>query len=311
MAAASESKQSTHINISPIVKNISEENDILQFNVSNTNVSFVNALRRVILSEIPSVVFRTAPYDKSMTTIHVNTSRLTNEILKQRISCIPIHITDKTIDLNSLIVELDKQNESDTIQYVTTEDFKIKDKTTDKYLPKRLVQQYFPPNAQTGDYIIINRLRPKISDTIPGEMNQIEMKMTLATAKEDSCFNVTSTCSYAYTQDTVNQESIWKTKMDNLRKKGMSDDEIDFERSNWYLTDAKRIFVENSFDFTLGTIGVYTNQELIHYACDIMIQKCDTQIERLTTQTISIEPSKTTMKYSFDIELENEDYTLG
>ena len=108
MAAASESKTSTHINVSPIVKNANEENGVMKFTLSNTNVSFANAIRRVILSEIPCVVFRTAPYEKSMTTIHANTTRLTNEILKQRISCIPIHITDPTLDLNTLIVEINK-----------------------------------------------------------------------------------------------------------------------------------------------------------------------------------------------------------
>jgi len=311
MAATSESKNSTHMSVSPIVKNIEEENNILTFTVSNSNVSFINAIRRVLLSEISTVVFRTAPYDKSMTTIHSNTTRLTNEIFKQRLSCVPIHITDPSIDLNTLVVELDKQNESDMIEYVTTEDFKIKDKTTDKYLPKRVVHQYFPPNPITGDYIILNRLRPKISDTIPGEMIQLEAQMTRTTAREDSCFNVTSTCSYSYAQDPVKQESTWKTMSQELRKKGMDDDEIEFERKNWYLNDAKRIFTPNTFDFKLGTIGVYTNQQLIHNASNVMLSKCESLMEQLTTQQISIEPSKTTMPYAFDITLENEDYTIG
>lgn len=311
MAAASESKTSTHINVSPIVKNVNEENGIMKFTLSNTNVSFANALRRVILSEIPCVVFRTAPYEKSMTTIHANTTRLTNEILKQRISCIPIHITDPTLDLNTLVVEINKQNKSDVIEYVTTEDIKIKDKTTDKYLPKRVVEQYFPPNAQTGDYIIINRLRPKISETIPGEIIQLEAEMTRSTAKEDSCFNVTSTCSYSYTQDPVKQEAAWRKMASEYAKKGYSEDEIEFEKKNWYLNDAKRIFTPNSFDFSIGTVGVYTNQEIMSIACNVMNDKCKSLTEQLATQTISIEPSKTTMAHSFDIILENEDYTIG
>ena len=39
---------------------------------------------------------------------------------------------------------------------------------------------------------------------------------------------------------------------------------------NWYLLEAKRYFVENSFDFKIETIGIWTNQELIQLACDMM-----------------------------------------
>ena len=62
--------------------------------ISNINCSLANALRRVILANIPTVVFRTSPYEKNDATFHINTSRLNNEILKQRLSCIPIHISD-------------------------------------------------------------------------------------------------------------------------------------------------------------------------------------------------------------------------
>ena len=67
---------------------------ILKFTLSDINVSLANAIRRTILSDIPTVIFKTFPYEKNQATIYINTSRLNNEILKQRLGCIPIHIKD-------------------------------------------------------------------------------------------------------------------------------------------------------------------------------------------------------------------------
>ena len=45
---------------------------------------------------------------------HINTSRFHNEILKQRLGCIPIHIKEKdTID--NLLIELNIDNDTDSI----------------------------------------------------------------------------------------------------------------------------------------------------------------------------------------------------
>ena len=41
--------------MNPIITNLVDEDNIFNF----TNVSLANALRRIILSEIPTVVFRT------------------------------------------------------------------------------------------------------------------------------------------------------------------------------------------------------------------------------------------------------------
>ena len=52
------------------------------------------ALRRTILSDIPVVVFRTSPEEENNCIIDKNTTRFNNEIVKQRLSCIPICIAD-------------------------------------------------------------------------------------------------------------------------------------------------------------------------------------------------------------------------
>ena len=123
----------------------------MKFNAKNIDTSIINAIRRVVLSEIPCVVFRTMPYEKSMVEITKNTSRLNNEILKQRISCIPIHITDLSIPLDKYVVELDMKNDTNEMMYITTQHFKIKDVESDRYLIQKEVERIFPKNEITND----------------------------------------------------------------------------------------------------------------------------------------------------------------
>ena len=48
----------------PIIKITSEENNTLFFTMSNINHSLANSLRRIILSDIPTLVFRTFPHNE-------------------------------------------------------------------------------------------------------------------------------------------------------------------------------------------------------------------------------------------------------
>lgn len=88
--------------MNPKIDNISDKGNTLQFTLSGVNVSLANALRRTILSDIPIAVFKTSPYEENKAIIYSNTSRLNNEILKQRLSCVPIHIRDLKIPLKTI-----------------------------------------------------------------------------------------------------------------------------------------------------------------------------------------------------------------
>ena len=74
------------------VFDLKEEDGVMTFTIANIDVSYVNAIRRTILSDIPIVCFKTTPYEQNKANIVINTTRLNNEILKQRLSCIPIFI---------------------------------------------------------------------------------------------------------------------------------------------------------------------------------------------------------------------------
>ena len=108
------------------IENLKESDEILTFTIAGIDVSYINAVRRTILSDIPVVCFKTTPYEENKANILINTTRLNNEILKQRLSCIPICIKDLEIPFKNYILEIDVENKTDTAIYVTTKDFKIK-----------------------------------------------------------------------------------------------------------------------------------------------------------------------------------------
>jgi len=288
-----------------------EENGILTFTIEGINVSFVNGIRRTILSDIPALVFNCFPHDKNDADNHINTTRLNNEVLKQRLSCIPIHISDLSLPYKELVVEINMKNESENTIDVTTEHFKIKNITSGKYLQDSAVRKIFPPCPITGDYIVFARLRPKVSTIAPGEELSISAKMSLHTAGEDGTFNVASTCAYKFTPDKLQQDQIWQNKLAEISSEEKADpDVLALLQQNWYNHEGLRYFKRDSFDFKLETIGVYTNEELVHKACEILIAKLQNIHDTIENEGV-IEKSITTIPNSMDIKLKNTGYTVG
>ena len=294
----------------PLISNTSSE--ALHFRLSGVNVSLANSIRRTILSDIPILVFKTTPYEKNKANIIANTSRLNNEIIKQRLSCIPIHVKDITdFPLKNLQMEVRVENITDSIIYVTTEDFEIRDLVSGKFIPKDKTREIFPPDEFTGQFIDFVRLRPKISDELPGEKIHITCEFSIGTAKEEGSFNVVSTCSYGFTpdEDRIDTEAVKLAQ--KYKDEGMKKEDIDFEVKNWKLLDAMRIVKQDSFDFAVQTIGIYENVELLQKSCEILIDKMNKIDELIDTDKLKITDSLNTMENSFDVILENEDYTIG
>ena len=288
-----------------------EENGILDFTIEGINVSFINGIRRIILSDIPTLVFHCFPHDQNDADIHTNTTRLNNEVLKQRLSCIPIHISDASLPYKELVVEINMKNESENTIDVTTEHFKIKNISSGKYLQESAVRKIFPPCPITGDYIVFARLRPKVSTIAPGEELSISAKMSLHTAGEDGTFNVASTCAYKFTVDKMKQDQIWQNKLAEISSEEKADpDVLALLQQNWYNHEGLRYFKKDSFDFKLETIGVYTNEELVQKACEILIQKLKNIHDTIEDEGI-IEKSISTIPNSVDIKLINTGYTVG
>jgi DNA-directed RNA polymerase subunit L len=290
--------------------NLEEDKNLLTFTIEKINVSYVNALRRILLANIPIIVFKAFPYNENKVNIEINKSRLNNELIKQRLSCIPIHINDiENFTYEDYEIELDKKNESNEIIYATTEDFKIKNVKLNQYLTPGDVKKIFPPNNITGDYIDIVRLRPQINNNFCEEI-KLKAKLTVSSAEEDGAFNVVSLATYGNTQDPTEIKKQWDIKEKELIKT-YSEEEIEEYKTDWLLIEAKKYFVNNSFVFKLQSIGIYSNIELMYYSCKILIKKLFYVVEDLKNNSNLINEVSDYLDNCFEITIQNEDYTVG
>ena len=256
----------------PEITNISESNGILSFD-AKCNVSVINGLRRTLTNDVTTVCLKTEPFnDKNSelesTIIYENTTSFTNEILKQRLGCIPVHL--KTPDnIENLIIEVDKENTGNSIELITTEDFMIKDKNTNRYLTKDQVKKIFPPSKFTNDYIIFARIKPGVSKTVQGEKLRLACRLFESRGKVSGQYNVCSTAAYNNMIDEVKQTEAWSKIEDDLSKQGILKTTINDKKKNWYLLEGKRLYFKNKFQFRLETIGVFTNEELLTFGASL------------------------------------------
>ena len=302
------------------IAQLKEEDGIMTFTISNIDISYINAIRRTILSDIRICVFKTTPYEENNATITFNTCRLNNEIVKQRLSCIPIVINcielENPLDtIKDYLLVVDVENNTDTTMIVTTKDFKILNTATNKYLEdgevKKIFPPFIPPNGNGEYYIDFLRLRPKISDEIPGEKIKLTCKFTLGTSREDSMFNVTGTCSLGFTPDYEKMEEQLEIRKQKWKDEGKKEAEIIFESKNWKLLEGMRYVIKNSFDFIVGTVGIYDNDKIFMEACNILLAKMDNLKELITSDEVDIKRSENLLENCYDITLVNEDYTVG
>ena len=308
--------------IQPRLSNISDEaTKGYSFTLSGIDVSLANSIRRTMLSSIPTYVFPVEIAGKCR--IDINTSRLHNEIMKHRLGCIPIHrkippkkrnempsaTAEEEDDLvANYVMELDVQNNTEHTMYITTEHFRVKNKQTNQYYDSTTM---FPKNPITNSYIIFGRLRPKISDSIPGEHLKLSCDFEIGTAEDSSMYSAVSVSTYANTIDPVKADDVWAEHASKLASENVPSSEIEFQKKNFYLLDAQRHFVKNSFDFTVKSVGVYEEPEIVKMACAVLQGKFVDLIQQIDADEFTIITGESTMLNCFDLILANEDYTIG
>jgi DNA-directed RNA polymerase subunit L len=298
------------------VTNLIDENDRMTFTISNIDVSYINSIRRTILSNIEIIGFKTSPYEENKCEILINTSRPRNEIIKQRLSCIPVCIKNiEEFPIDKYILELDVENNTDTVISVTTNDFKIRNIETNKYMEdaevKKIFPPFIPPNGDGEHYIDFLWLRPKLTDEIPGERIKLTCKFSIVTAKDDSSFNVSGTCSHSCTPDHEKIKEQLEIRKQKWKDEGKTEKEIDFEASNWTKLEGLRYIIKDSFDFIIETVGIYDNDQILIKACIVLLNKLETLKNMLEKDEVNIIQSDNTLDNCYDVILENEDYTIG
>ena len=302
----------------PVIESFVDHDGTLKFTVKQINVSLANAVRRTILADIPTYCFRTLPHAENRVDITTNTTRLNNEIIKQRMGCIPIHLKANDPDFEHFNVEdyrvvLDVQNTGTATAYVTTKDFRMVNMKTGKELSESVVRRIFPPDAITGGYILLARLMPRLTQFVEGERLALTAEIGVGTARMDGMYNVVSTCAYCATPNTEEADKVWAERAKILDRDGNDAAAIAFEKKNWYAMEANRYVVPDSFDFIIETVGVYSNVEILTKACLLLVEKCNKLVSDIENASgdVDVTPSDTTLSNGYDITMQNEDYTLG
>jgi DNA-directed RNA polymerase subunit L len=99
-------------------------------------------------------------------------------------------------------------------------------------------------------------------------------------------------------------------------KQGMPKEEIEsslnYAKNGWLALEGKRITKKNSFDFEIETVGVYSNEEIVRRACDVLVNSLD-ELEITMSQTNALVDffEVNSVGQFIMVKLENYDYTIA
>jgi len=292
--------------------NIQNDSDTrLEFELNNVDLSVVNGLRRVILTEIDSLVIRGFPHKENLIHIKTNKTKYNNEYLKHRLSCIPLLVSNRSSFekfKNDYVLKIDVKNETTDKMTLTTNDIKLfnKDKLVSFKEGSKQKSLFYE------DPIPICYLYPKISENDPCEEFVAEIKLSVGNAKEDACWNMVSKCLFFNTEDPEEVEK----RLEQIPEEG----KMDFK-----LLNAQRYFVPNHYTFVVESVGVYTNKEIVRHACTRILETIHTFMEELASMLIKQFVPNIPVEGLFHIyekvigendkmyiiQLEKDDYTYG
>ena len=328
----------------PYAKTWDKHNYSVEFEVANIQTSMANAIRRLMISDVKTVGFRTEPYTACDIQVSVNDTPLHNQFVLHRLAMIPIYVAypDK-FDIDDYLFIIDVTNNTNMIITITSEHFQIKRISTNKMLSRSEVMKFFPPNPITGDYILINKLRPKYfvpSKTVSQEVNDemgktfkkktddimsfhIEGKASISNSRENGHYSPVSCATYINTVDPEKASLGLKEYIDKMLETAKNENITPMTNEQltrrFELTEKARFFYRNNkdepnvFTFKVETIGVIPPLIIFHRTIDILKEKINTFVNNLVNKNEDVITIKASEQLSggYDIIIKNEDDTLG
>jgi DNA-directed RNA polymerase subunit L len=316
---------------------ISEDERTYQFTLSPIQVSYANTLRRLILTGVETIAFRSDMTSTGSTTdveVKQNDTPMTNEMLADRIGLLPLCIPDPLQwKEDRYLFVLNATGNKDNMTHVTASDFVVKEfistedskEEYEKQEKKEVTVQsatFFPPNPRTGQTCLIATL-PRVVGSAPQGIH-IVAKATKGTGREHARFSPVSQCSYEYTLDTnpVRQETMFTQWLASAKKIGAL--EKDSERykelkREFNTMQIKRCFQINekgepySFDFTIETVGCLTVPYIVKRACEVGENMCSRYVNLQQGDVppeITITSSDSRI-IGYDFLVRGHDHTLG
>jgi len=248
----------------------------VSFHLRNFPVSFVNALRRIVMANIPTVVLRDVQ-------ILENTTQLPHEMLKHRFGMLPVNVSpDDTATIREAMVELQivANKEQKSVETITTDNFAIHS-AREKILMR---------DRDLDTPILFLRVRP-------GEAVHIRGK--LAVENE----GVSQVCTIA-TGWHVDPE-LAKANRKIWVEEGKDPREFDnFYIQRSYSVDSKGR--PNWFDFKIESVGVLKAKDILSMAVGILRKRLDDYMKEAVTYI-----RREQDEGSYTISLQQGGHTLG
>ena len=260
------------------------ENDELKFTVNNKDtikLSFVNALRRIILSEIPVYVLDNIDFIE-------NNSSLNNEFLKRRLSLLPVLFKEND-EYDDLTLELNYNNSEEYIKTIYMHDFTVVNS-----------------NLKINEIIRF----PKILFTKLKEGNKIHFKgkMVLGTAKnKGSAYSPVNIVTIRFEKDHKQIKNIIKDIKDP------------FKKDNFIKYDSNRIYLKNKkdepekYNITIEGSGIMNSKNILIKSLEVLYNKINNVSEALQNEDndyLKLVNQESSLG-GIDIIITNEDDTLG
>ena len=299
----------------------------LSFQLKNTNVSYANTLRRIILCEVPSVGFRSEILKDGSTsdvTILKNTTAMSNEMFAHRIGLVLVHANPSEWQPNKYEFHLDIENTTDKPLDVKVSDIEVYE-NQDGELVKIPNTRFFHPDPITHDTCLLAVLKPKIG-TSNVESVAFKARASVGIGRENMRFSPVSQCAYAYTRDDSpeKKKEIFTQWLDRHKKINIMELEQDTERKKtlereFETMEAQRCFVvneknePNSFDFTIESAGAFDPFDILIEGIKIIERKCAMYAaldKGDLPDNVKIQPTKKEAR-GFDIYFQKEDHTIG
>ena len=261
----------------------SKSSPILSFQVNNENndflISFMNGLRRTILSDIPIWTI-----DEEKIEFSENNSVLNNEFLKHRLILIPFLNEDPSISYDHIRVECSVKNESENIKSIYVSDFKLFNEDTETELD---IKKYL-----STDYEDILFAKLKYN-----EYFSFQAKFTQNTSHHGGAqYCPVSTCSVTFEHD----ESELINQLKQMDKN---------EQNIFKINNQQKLYKKNKFGnphtflMNIESIGYLTNHQIIKKALSIIKQKIESYQEKIKDYTLE--------NGFYLLSLDHENDTLG
>lgn len=279
------------------------------FEIENVDVAIVNALRRVILAEIPNVAFAIDLHGgESDVIVHKNVSSLHNEFLMHRLSFIPLCFDEEEIenfDSNNYKFILKAKNTGREPMDVTTADFEIQDAGGKRI--DALTKKVFPPNPITKNHILITQLKPNYVDPSNGDEIDIEAKAIVNIAKKNACWTPVSICTFYNNidEDKANQKFVeYQAKNRSLSRDEAKRRFDTLERQRCFKTN--EYGEPNSFTFTVESECRMRPSYIVQKAFEVLHAKVTGLIAKLADCRETVMPNAVV-----SLDIPNEDHTVG